>query len=61
MSVIYKSLQEAIEALPKMNTLDHVTVYDPEEDEYYEVAQLCVQTEEQDVLDKGHLFLVLKK
>ena len=53
--------------LDKLNTIDPkrlgdtVTVFDPYSDEYMAVAQVEIADEQyNDVLDHGHLFLVLK-
>ena len=57
----YKELLETLQNLPADRLNDTVTVYEPYEQEYIAVVHTATaQEEDNDVLDPGHLFLVLK-
>jgi hypothetical protein len=56
----YAELLNILYAMPKDRLEDDVVVFDAEEDEFYPVSSAEFSNEEtNDVLDQGHLFLVL--
>ena len=56
----YNDLIKALKMIPKERLEDTVTVFDPSADEYTAVEEAQVSDYDTDVLDPGHLFLVLK-
>lgn len=57
----YKELLKQIQELPPQRLEDTVTVFDPYEEEYIAVIDTDFSTpSENDVLDEGHFFLILK-
>jgi len=56
-NVTYRQLLEAINRLPLDHLDDNISV-NTEEDEFIPVKKLAIQDED-DVLDKGHLYLIL--
>lgn len=59
-SITYRQLSKMILDLPKDHIDDDVTIFDPFLDEFFSV--LTTNTEETtDVLDKGHLYLVMRR
>ena len=57
----YKELLETLQQLDPARLEDTVTVFDPYQDEYIAVVHAHESEEEDnDVLDPGHLYLVLK-
>jgi hypothetical protein len=55
----YAELLNILYSMPKDRLEDTITIYDAENDEYYPITRTEFSDEEtNDVLDKGHLFLV---
>jgi len=58
----YRQLQEYLELMPDVCLDDNISVFDPNDGEFYEIKRIERNgegdTEESDVLDKGHIFLV---
>ena len=59
-NMTYRELLEKLQAMSADRLDDTVTVYEPYEDEYIAAVELVESTEENDVLDPGHLIMVLK-
>ena len=59
MNITYRQLAQAILAQPAERLDDNVTVLVG--DEFFPINELCVSTNETDVLDEGHLFLMVKE
>ena len=57
-NVTYRDLLEMLRALPQSRLDDDVTVYIRADDEYF-AARRVYQQPFDDVLDKGHVFLVI--
>jgi hypothetical protein len=57
MNITYRQL---IQRLPEDRLDDNISVYDAEDGEYYPVQEIETEPED-DVLDKGHVFLIIKK
>jgi hypothetical protein len=54
----YRQLAEIIENLPEERKDDNVTIFDPNDGEFYPVKRIETATiDECDVLDEGHIFL----
>lgn len=57
----YRQLLEVLQNIPDERLDDTVTVHEPYEDEFIAVVHTETSSEEDnDVLDDGHLYLVLK-
>jgi len=57
----YKQLIKSLMEIPAERLDDTITVYDPDRDDYCAVNHVAVAVEaENDVLDEGHTFLVLR-
>jgi len=57
----YKQLLEELQKLPEDRLGDTITVYDPDRDDYCAINHVAIATEaENDVLDEGHTYLVLR-
>ena len=59
MNMTYHELFQVLRAMPPIRLHDTVTVYDPNKDEYIAVDSRFETTIDHDVLDIGHLVLVL--
>lgn len=60
-NLTYRKLKEAIEAIPENQLDDNVTIYDPADEEFYQALTTEITDEEVDVLDPGHLIIVIQK
>lgn len=60
MNITYLQLIHKLGSIPSERLDDNVSVYDESEDEYYPVEDTFI-TNEDDVLDKGHLVLKIKQ
>lgn len=59
-SVTYRQLSKMILDLPKDHIDDDVTIFDPLLDEFFFILTTNIE-ETTDVLDKGHLYLVMRR
>ena len=60
-NMTYAELIEELGKIPAERLDDTITVYDPDRDDYCAVNHVAVAVEaENDVLDEGHTFLVLR-
>jgi len=57
----YKELIEELQKIPADRLGDTITVYDPEKDDYCGVDNMSIALDNNnDVLDEGHAYLVLR-
>lgn len=56
-SLTYKSLFNVLDAYREKHG-DHVSIKIG--DEYYELDEICISSKENDILDEGHIYLVVK-
>lgn len=57
----YRELLDLLDEVPEDHLHDTITIYDPVCDEYFAVVDSAFAEEEtNDVLDDGHLYLILK-
>lgn len=56
----YRELLETLRSMDDARLDDTVTVFDPHQEEYISVFCTFKASDDNDVLDKDHLFLVLK-
>jgi len=59
MAITYRQLREKLNSLPEKNLDDHVTMYDQSSDEYYSAEAIEVTSGENEVLEEGHLFIII--
>lgn len=59
MELTYRQLRNTLNVMDPSHLEDTVTVYSEEEGEYYPVSEMRFSTED-DVLDAGHLYLILQ-
>jgi hypothetical protein len=58
-AITYAKLLENLKKLPPERLQDTATVFVAEEDEYYAVMTTEISSDKQDVLDPGHLIMVV--
>jgi hypothetical protein len=56
--ITYPTLHDLIKIAGDVDKKNNISVYDAEADEYYPVSMIC--RADNDVLDEGHIFLVIK-
>jgi len=60
----YRTLSDFLSRIPDERLDDHVTLYDPESDEFYPIQDIGISGGEMEwveatgILDEGHVFLV---
>ena len=59
MNLTYRSLMEHLQEMDNDRLEDNVTVFDTEGDEFLPAIKLETTKEECDVLDEGHLVIVI--
>jgi len=57
----YHELFQVLRAMPPIRLHDTVTIYDRDKDEYIPVVSRFETTDDHDVLDYGHLVLVINE
>lgn len=57
----YNHLRKFLNALPYETLNQDVTVYLPEKDEYVAIGKKAISTQDNDVLDEGHLYLIAEE
>jgi hypothetical protein len=55
----YRDLFNVLKSIPEDRLDDNVTIYDSAEDEYHPASSINITTED-DVLDKGHVYISIQ-